>query len=226
MITATTPGASAPATLPPAGAPSKTLGKDEFLKLLVTQLRNQDPLSPLQPHEFAAQLAQFSSVEQLTQLNDRLATQTDAVNLGALISKTALSASLIGRTVVAAGDQVEIPASGSGVIRAEFAGPGQATLRLLDSAGNTVATRDLGTVAAGRQSLTLPADLPPGTYHYALAVTATDGSAVGVTTYSSGVVDGVFFQNGQIVLRMGGLEVSLDALAEIEPSLPPALRRS
>ena len=45
--------------------PGGTLGKDEFLQLLVSQLRNQDPLNPAEPQEFAAQLAQFSSVEQL-----------------------------------------------------------------------------------------------------------------------------------------------------------------
>ena len=53
------------------------LGRDEFLQLLVAQLRNQDPTSPQEGHEFAAQLAQFSTVEQLTQLNATVAAQDD-----------------------------------------------------------------------------------------------------------------------------------------------------
>ncbi len=211
-------GVSAAATEPHRA----TLGKDEFLRLLVTQLRHQDPLSPLQPHEFAAQLAQFASVEQLTQLNEGLTAQLEAAQLDALIGKTALGAALLGRAVVAAGDQVEIPATGSGQIRVEIAGPGQATFKLLDQSGAVVATRDLGAVPAGRQTLTLPADLPPGTYRYELTVAAADGSAVDVTAYTAGTVTGVFFQDGQIVLRLGGMEVPLEALAEIEPVLAPA----
>lgn len=54
-------------------ATKKTVGQDEFLKLFVTQLRFQDPLSPLDGAEFTAQMAQFSSLEQLTQINDGVA---------------------------------------------------------------------------------------------------------------------------------------------------------
>jgi len=226
MITATSASAYLPGSLPGTTAGSKTLGRNEFLRLLVTQLRNQDPLSPLQPHEFAAQLAQFASVEQLTQLNDSLVQQIATVQLNGLISETALSASLIGRTVVAAGDQVEIPASGNGEIRVELAGAGEAELRLFDAAGNVVASRALGPLTAGRQTVTLPTDLPPGSWRYELTVTASEGTTVGVTTYTSGRVDGVFFRNGEILLRIGGLEVPLDMLAEIEPSLSPATAES
>jgi flagellar basal-body rod modification protein FlgD len=52
-----------------AGVASSAVNKDEFLKLFVAQLKNQSPLDPLKGHEFVAQLAQFSSVEQLTSLN-------------------------------------------------------------------------------------------------------------------------------------------------------------
>ena len=51
---------------------SSTLGKDDFLKILMTQLQNQDPLNPMQDKDFVAQMATFSSLEQMTNMNDTL----------------------------------------------------------------------------------------------------------------------------------------------------------
>ena len=199
--------------------PKKSLDKDAFMTLLVTQLRNQDPMNPSDSSQLAAQLAQFTSVEQLTQLNDAVSSQELSLQEATLLNKTSLSASLIGRRVVAEGNEVNIPASGSAQIRIEVgAGGGQGTLRLLDSNGKDVATCSLGALAAGRQTLTLPADLPAGTYHYAVDVTGSKDTKVAVTTFTMGAVDGVTFKNGQIVLRIGTLEVPMDNLAEIEPA--------
>jgi flagellar basal-body rod modification protein FlgD len=199
-----------------AADPVKSLGQDEFLKLLVAQLRNQDPNNPLQPHEFAAQLAQFTSVEQLTQLNDELSYQTEAVQLSALIGKTGFSAALIGKAVVAAGDQVTIAASGQTKVQVEVgAGGGMAQLRLLDASGREVAVRDLGRLEAGRQTLALPADLPPGNYTYELTVKGAQDKSVPVITYTTGTVDGVYFKDGTILLRIGKLEIPVDSVVEI-----------
>ncbi len=218
MITGTTSASSAASAL--AGRTASTsLGRDEFLKLLVTQLRNQDPLNPQQPHEFAAQLAQYSSVEQLTQLNDAMASQNANTQLNALIGKTALGASLLGKTVIAQGDQVEIADGTPAEIRAEIGtAGGSAVVRLYDSSGHEVASRDLGLVTGGMKTLALPDDLPSGSYTYALEVTASDGSKTSVTPYTTGVVGGLSFENGQIMLKVGTLSIALDALSEILPA--------
>lgn len=209
-------GASASLGVPTSSVPNKTLGKDEFLQLLVTQLRNQDPLSPLQPYEFAAQLAQFSSVEQLTQLNDNVGQEIDATNLNAVLGKANLSSSLVGHDIAATGDQVSIPTSGAGRIRVNIAGTGgDGHLTLKDSSGTVVATRDLGSLAGGLQTLSLPSDLPPGVYTYDLTVDAAGGGTVAVTPYTIGRVQGVSFANGEIALNLGDMTVSLDALNEI-----------
>jgi|WetSurMetagenome_2_1015567.scaffolds.fasta_scaffold470636_1 flagellar basal-body rod modification protein FlgD len=201
------------------GTSRTQMGKDEFLTLLVTQLRNQDPLSPLQPHEFAAQLAQFSSLEQLTQLNDALDQDLQLGQLNALIGQTQFSASLMGKSVMAAGDKVSIPTAGTASIRVDVGGSGgKATLTLIDSSGKKVAVRDLGTVPAGVQTLTLPSDLPAGDYTYQLDVKGAGDAAVAVTTYTSGVVDRVLFKDGAIYLRLGTLEVALDDVAALEPA--------
>lgn len=216
-----TSSSSSPATSNPASAPapSGTLGKNEFLSLLVTQLRNQDPLSPLQPYEFAAQLAQFSSVEQLTQLNDSMATQNQQSQLVAALVQTQFGSGLLGKEILAEGDQIEIPKSGSAKMPVEIPGAGgDAKLTLTDDNGRVLATRDLGALAPGKQTLTLPGDLPPGVAHVKIEVTGADGKAVAATTYESGVVSGVHFANGGLTLRIGDLDIPLGALVEVHPA--------
>ncbi len=195
-----------------------TLGKNEFMQLLLTQLRYQNPLNPLEPQEFAAQLASFSNVEQLSQLNDQLAIQTQSVELATIMTKAAFSSSLVGRSVVATGDKVHVPSSGQAAIRVEVgAGGGTATLNLRDSTGRVVATRDLGVVDGGDQTLTLPADLPAGNYTYSLEVKDAAGASVAVTTYSRGAVAGILFRDGEIILQIDGMEISMDDVVEIGP---------
>lgn len=73
------PTGERPTALP--SNPLGSMGKDDFLKLLVAQMRNQDPLSPSDGKEMAAQLAQFSSVEQLVTVNDTLSQIQSALKL-------------------------------------------------------------------------------------------------------------------------------------------------
>ena len=219
-VTGTRTAASSASTLG-AYADRTSIGRDQFLNLLVTQLRNQDPTSPLQPHEFAAQLAQFSSVEQLAQLNDGIALLQQQGEMQRLMSEVSFSSNLIGRHVTAEGNQVWIAADRPGEVTFEVGtGGGNATLVLKDAQGKEVARRDLGVLAAGKKTMDLPGDLPAGKYTYAVEVKSTDGKAVPVTTYTSGVVDGVRFHRGTILLTIGGLEVALDALTDVTPARP------
>jgi flagellar basal-body rod modification protein FlgD len=80
-------------------ASTSTLGKDAFLQMLVAQLKYQDPLNPADGTQFATQLAQFSSLEQLTNLNDSiesLAVDTNSLQAVNLIGKTVVTDSLSG----------------------------------------------------------------------------------------------------------------------------------
>jgi len=210
-------GAAAGTTTASSRSSLGSIGKDEFLTLLIAQLKNQDPLNPLKPHEFAAQLAQFTSVEQLQRLNQAMDMQLVSSQTQSLLEQTNLAASLVGRSVVAEGNQVFIPESGTARVQIEVGGSGgKATLRLLDSTGIEVARRDLGTLAPGEQTLTLPGDLPAGAYRYEIAVTDAKGAAVSVVTYTTGTVDSIVFKEGQILLRLGPLQVPLDTVAEID----------
>lgn len=72
---------------------SKDLGKDQFLKILITQLRNQDPMQPMEDKEFIAQMAQFSSVEQLVNISSQLKTLNQS--LGSISSMIGMEVSWI-----------------------------------------------------------------------------------------------------------------------------------
>ena len=80
-------------------ATSDTLGKDAFMKLLVNQLKNQDPTSPADSSQYIAQLAQFSSLEQMQQLNDNIVGLAVLQQNNALMSQLTQSSGLIGQQV-------------------------------------------------------------------------------------------------------------------------------
>lgn len=197
--------------------PSKDIDKNAFLKLLVTQLEHQDPLDPSSPEEFASQLAQFSSLEQLTNLNNLLTAQATSQAQSTLTTTTSLGASLIGREVLASDDQVAVDGNGKASVTVDVGGSGGAgALTILDDKGNTVASKSIGAVGGGRQHLDVDlGDLAKGTYHYELTVVDSTGASQTVTSYSGGTVDSVSFDNGSIVLHAGGLSLTLDQLAEI-----------
>lgn len=217
QITATTGansyGVAAGALRGPGGA----LGKDEFLQLLVAQLRNQDPLNPSDGQEFAAQLAQFSSVEQLMQINETLAGQ--GAGFGALLGAMNASAALgmIGRTVVAAGDFLVADGANPAEATFEVAGTGgTGVLTVRDAEGNVVATRDLGTLASGRHTVTFDTDeLPAGEYTYDVRVTDAAGQPVTVQTYTTVRVTGVGSGPTGVTLTAGTLGIPFGSILEV-----------
>lgn len=201
----------------PSAASPGQLGKEEFLELLVAQLSNQDPLNPLDPSGFSSQLAEFSALEQLIALNDNFAARSASDALVALSLNTNLAASLLGTDVLAVGTAAVVD-NGTGEVTVDVADAGgTATLKLFDPAGNEIAARDLGGVGGGRQVLSLEQlGVDSGTYRYEVTVTAPDGSPVPVTHYVAGVVDGVQFESGGLMLRIGGVLVPLNHIVEFQ----------
>src|SRR5260221_2991045 len=116
------------------------LDKNAFLKLLVAQMKNQDPLKPMDNTEFVAQLAQFSNLEQVMGINQRLDTLTAQ---GQGLQNTEI-AGLVGRTVTVNGKTVGLDGSG-GAASFRFtlrAASDQTTITFTDSSGKAVRTMD------------------------------------------------------------------------------------
>src|SRR5918911_602156 len=138
-VISTTGSAGANTTATPVTAKNQ-LGKDDFLKLLTAQLANQDPLQPVDNQAFIAQLAQFSSVEQLQNLSSRL----DTLLLATASSNQLSTASLVGKDVSYSADGVDV--SGGQATHLQISLPSRASVTALvqDASGRTVRTVALG----------------------------------------------------------------------------------
>lgn len=204
-----------------AAKPNDTMGKEEFLKLFVAQMKNQDPLNPMQGEELAAQLAQFSSVEQLINLNQQLEAQAGASASMIQALQNGSAANLIGREVFADGEAVVIPDSGSASVTVDVANAGGAAeLRIYDLTGREVGTRTVGSLAGGRQTIELGSaadDLPAGGYTYSVSVVDAEGQKVPVQTYSRGTVDGIRYHADGPYLTSGPLMIPLGSVVEVLP---------
>jgi flagellar basal-body rod modification protein FlgD len=194
------------------------LGKDSFLKLLITQMKNQDPLSPMDNTAFVAQLAQFSSLEQMQNLNSKI---DSALQLGQSMNN-ANASGLIGREVRASGNNVALASSGT-VDLGYFlsAAASKVTVTVYDSTGNLVRTFQDAAGTAGDNSVTWDGRTTSGSRaaagSYTFKVLATDesGAAVTTTPLVNGVVSGVTYRSGVAYLMVNGREVPFSDLLEV-----------
>jgi flagellar basal-body rod modification protein FlgD len=121
------------------------LNQEDFLTLMITQLKNQDPFKPLEPAEYVGQLAQFSSVSGLSDINKQISALTDSLRGNQVLD----GAGLIGRTVIAAGDIVYLPDAVEGEVRGAQAlievpaGASSVQLVVKDSTGALVKSQAL-----------------------------------------------------------------------------------
>ena len=175
--------------------------KDTFLKLLVAQLTHQDPLNPVEDKEFVAQLAQFTTVEELQNMNKGM----DSLNASYLRQQSVNAAGLIGRYVEAPGDMVTIAGVGTDKAYSSYmnfnlprdAASMTMNVYAMDANGNPttlVASRSLGSSKAGDGSVQWDgrnnngAPLADGIYSVNVVAKDVDGQSIYVTTTSTGRV--------------------------------------
>jgi flagellar basal-body rod modification protein FlgD len=199
------------------------MGKNEFLKLLTTQLRYQDPMEPLKGQDMAAQLAQFSGLEQLVNISEQISNQEASFATLTQAMNNTVAISTIGKSVIAAGNQVALttdPISGKSVgeVSANVTINGQGTLRIYDASGNEVGNRSLGFLGVGRQTFDVDSagkSLPAGKYTFKIEVNDNKGVAVPQQTFITGRVDGISYSEEGAILTAGPLKIKLSDIVQI-----------
>ena len=195
---------------------------DNFLKLLTTQMSNQDPLSPLDATQFTTQLAQFSMVEQQINTNNKLGTLIGAQG----VNQGATSVTFLGKMVEAQGNTSELTNGGAEwnyILQTDSAGT---EIQILNSDGQVVRTIP-GAQAAGLHNLTWDGTgndgnpVPDGAYKIKVTALNSSGDPVGVSTSAVSKVTGVSFENGEVMLHTLVGDVALGNIISVrEPTAP------
>ena len=200
------------------GVGNPELGKDAFFKLMMTQLKQQDPTNPLKSHEMAAQLAQFSSVEQLSNIKesiDKMGQKEDHSQFEVL--------NLMGKVV--SGDSSKIKRTlGDKQHKVDFELVGSAdsvNVSIKDASGNTVKRYELKNLQKGKNQVVWnglnneDSEVPTGDYRAEIEA-SNGGQRTFVKTKFKGAVDGVTFSKAGPLLNVDGKTLALKDVVRIE----------
>jgi flagellar basal-body rod modification protein FlgD len=195
----------------------ETLGKDDFLRLLVAQLKAQDPLNPTEATEFTAQLAQFSSLEQMTNINstlEELVAAQQAMGNASLIS-------LIGKQVDVPGNSFEHTQGAttnlSYTLDAETA---STQIEIYNAAGALVNTLNGPNAVGGNLIVWNGLDsqgnaLGSGLYTFEVRATDSNGAFVNAQTFTTGLVTDVLFEEGAAFAVVNGQKLPAEQITRV-----------
>lgn len=194
--------------------------EETFMKLLTTQLKNQDPLSPMDSTQFIGQLVQMTSVEQQIYGNQLL---ESLVGQGSGSMQSAVG--LIGKTVTAEGNTITLAPGGQA--QWDYTLPStatNATLSVVDASGRVVWT-GAADKAAGTHDFNWDgksnsgASLPPGDYRLQVSATGSDGSTITPITYVTGTASAIELINGVPTVTIGKTKAPVSSVIGV--STPP-----
>ena len=213
---------SSTATVASSATPAQTtmkqadLGKNDFLNLLVAQLKNQDPLKPMDSSSFVAELAQFSQLEQSSNTNTLLQQGLDAQSANRQYSLLPL----VGRDVSVAGAVIQLGTTPATLNYSLGADAASVSLSILNASDQIVRAETLGKQGAGAQQVTWDGQdqngttMPPGIYTYAIKALDAQNQAVPVTTTSRLTVTGIRVEGGQPKLAAGDQTIDPSSVIE------------
>ncbi|GJL78759.1 MAG: basal-body rod modification protein FlgD [Nitrospinaceae bacterium] len=218
MITGLTPIATEVASASTNIAGNQSLGKDAFLQLLVAQLQAQDPLDPQSAEDFSAQLAQFSSLEQMTNVNanlEQIQKFEQAVNNSSLVN-------LIGKNIDAPGNVINLnPGETESLNFSLSEDAEQVEVEIFDSTGQKVTTLTIaGQTAGNSQAVWNGTDgqgkpVDPGVYTFQVKAQKANGDEVAAQTFISGKITDVVFEEDGANAIINGQKISVSEISRV-----------
>jgi len=199
-------------------AAGKVVTQDDFLKLLIAQMQNQDPLKPMDNQEFAAQLATFNSLGQLIDINSKLGGMQNGQ--GAANQLNAVS--LIGKEIETDGNVVSLREGGTAAIPYLLgANAAQVTLTIRTGSGELMRQLTATNQPVGEQTLVWDGkdgsgkSVPAGLYRFEISAVDATGKNVPSSGLVRGVVTGVNLEGGEPLLEIGGVSVPLSSVTKV-----------
>lgn len=216
MLQGIQPHAETKGSQTPASA-QKPLGKDDFMKLLIAQLSHQNPLQPMDGQEFSAQLAQFSALEQMTNVNtniQKLIQSQQAATNSAMINMIGKQVDVLGNGITHTSGETHnlnyfLPERAASV-----------TVDVYDSLGQLVRTLN-GTASKGNNTVLWQGlnnagePLPEGDYTFKVTATDANGKVLEAKTFTKGTVSEVLFEDGKTFAIVNGEKISADSISRV-----------
>jgi flagellar basal-body rod modification protein FlgD len=207
-----------------AKTPTKQLGKEDFLKLLTLQLRSQNPLDPTSNQEMAAQLAQFSALEQMQNINATLEQLLQSNTSLALQMAQYTAPSLIGKTAQVSSSQVTFDGNSTVAVGYQLASAAtEGTIEIRSSSGALL--RSIRIPASELNAGTHHVEwdgrddrgqrVPAGTYSITIRAQASDGTTVTATPLVRGTITGIRYSSSGLMVLLGALEVPISSIIEL-----------
>lgn len=197
------------------------MGQQQFLQLLVAQMRHQDPTNPLDGAEFASQLAQFNSVEQLINMNAGIRSLQDNLDMMSVGLTNSMAASLAGKEVKAMTNTVNLPVGDSTDVHFKLQGSAsRVELVIRNESGGEIKRVTLENLPGGDHSwkwdgLNSAGDrMPEGNYYVSVEAKQGD-SGVDALTFMKGFVDAVRFTGNGVYLQINGVDIPIGNVEEI-----------
>ncbi len=190
---------------------------DTFLTLLTTQLKNQDPTSPMETNEFTNQLVAFTGVEQQIKSNDFLE-ELIGLSKG---TQSSTAVAYIGKYAQVEDSQVTL-ANKKADFSYEISGEAsKASVVITSDSGNVIYSEVINAPKGGLQKLTWDGrtnaggTAKDGTYNVSITATDTNGKQINSKIYTAGRISGADFSSGEVMLTVGGSQIPVSKIVKI-----------